>query len=129
MNREKELVGATTAALVLGVLAKAPSYGYEIVRRLNDEAGGLFVWQEGTLYPVLYKLEQQGKVRSQWQQADTGRERKYYYITADGRAALRAEAKQWQAFHALMLRVVGPAAGAAAGPVSARPAGAGGSNV
>lgn len=122
MSSEKELVGATTAALVLGVLSGGASYGYEIVRRLNAEADGLFVWQEGTVYPVLHKLERGGLVRAQWQQADTGRERKYYYITAAGRDALKHEARQWQAFHALLLRVLD------AGSAPARTANAGGPN-
>ena len=106
MNSEKELVGASTALLVLGVLAKAPSYGYEIVKRVNREADGLFEWQEGTIYPVLHKLEKQELVRTQWQEADTGRRRKYYYITAAGREALSTQAEKWHAFHGLVGRVV-----------------------
>jgi DNA-binding PadR family transcriptional regulator len=105
MKTNKELVGASTAILVLSVLAREASYGYQIVKRLNDEAHGLFVWQEGTVYPVLYKLEQEKYVRAQWQQADTGRERKYYYITAKGRDALKDGAHEWGAFHQMILRL------------------------
>jgi len=91
--------------LVLSVLAKEPNYGYQIIKRLNEEADGLFVWQEGTVYPVLHKLEKDKLVRAQWQQADTGRRRKYYYITAKGRETLSQGAKEWDAFHQMVLRL------------------------
>ncbi len=106
MKAQKELIGATTGLLILSVLAKEASYGYEIIRRINEEADGLFTWQEGTVYPVLYKLEKDGLLRAQWQQADTGRERKYYYITAKGWDALQTGAREWNAFHAVVLRLV-----------------------
>ena len=89
------------------MLARAPSYGYEIVRTVNDEAQGLLVWQEGTLYPVLHKLEKQGLVRAQWQETQSGRERKYYYITATGRSALRRDVQQWTAVNDLVLKLAG----------------------
>ena len=55
MKAQKELVGASTGLLILSVLAKEASYGYQIIKRMNDEAGGLFTWQEGTVYPILHK--------------------------------------------------------------------------
>ena len=107
MAGSKEMMGAATGLLVLGILSRGPNYGYEIVRTVNDEAQGLLVWQEGTLYPVLHKLEKQGLVRAQWQEADSGRERKYYYISAAGRAALRQDVRQWHAVNDLILRLAG----------------------
>ncbi len=105
MNFDKELLGASTRILVLTVLAKKASYGYEIIKEVNQEADGLFVWQEGTMYPVLHKLEKEGLVRSQWQESDVGRRRKYYYITAKGRDALSEGAKRWSTLHTMMLRL------------------------
>ena len=107
MKFNKELIGASTGILVLSILAREASYGYQIIRRINVEADGLFVWQEGTVYPVLHKLEKDGYVRTQWQQADTGRRRKYYYITAKGRDALSDGAKQWGEFHQMVQRLAG----------------------
>jgi len=101
----KEIVGASTSLLLLGMLARDASYGYEIVKHLNKEAEGVFLWQEGMLYPVLHKLEKGGLVRTQWQEADTGRRRKYYYITAKGREALTERTKEWSAFNQMVLRV------------------------
>lgn len=105
MKNIKELVGASTSVLVLSVLAKEASYGYQILKHINDAAGELFVWQEGTLYPVLHKLEQEKYLRAQWQQAETGRERKYYYITVKGREALTEGRHQWEGFHQLVMRL------------------------
>jgi PadR family transcriptional regulator PadR len=103
----KELVGASTAVLVMGVLKRGPSYGYEIVRQINQQANDAMTWQEGTIYPVLHKLQRQGLVRSRWQEASTGRKRKYYSLTPAGHKALQAGTKQWEIFHQMILQLVG----------------------
>jgi len=105
MKPDKELMGASTALLVLALLAKEPSYGYEVVKRINAESDGLLEWQEGTVYPILHKLEKEKQVRSQWQEAASGRRRKYYYITAQGRERLADQVEQWNLFHGLVNRV------------------------
>lgn len=105
MTPNKELIGASTGLLVLSVLAKEANYGYQIIRRLNEQAGDLFEWREGTVYPVLHKLEKEELVRAQWQQAETGRERKYYYITGKGREALAAGKEQWHSFYRMILQI------------------------
>jgi len=106
MDLNKELVGASSALLILSTLAKEPSYGYQILKRVNEAADGVWEWQEGTIYPVLHKLEKEKLVRAQWQQADTGRQRKYYYITAAGRDALVRQSERWTAFSGVMAKLV-----------------------
>ena len=104
----KELVGASTAVLILGVLKRGgPSWGYDIVRQINEEAAGAFTWQEGTVYPLLHKLEKQGLVHCRWQESPAGRQRKYYVLTPTGRAALDAGTREWEMFHELILRLAG----------------------
>jgi DNA-binding PadR family transcriptional regulator len=106
----KELVGAATALLILGVLKRGSSYGYDIIRQVNAEAGGAFTWQEGTIYPLLHKLERQGSIRSRWQAADAdagGHQRKYYFLTPAGRAALQRGAEEWSVFQKMVLRLSG----------------------
>ncbi|MCF6284732.1 MAG: PadR family transcriptional regulator [Candidatus Hydrogenedentes bacterium] len=102
MAPTKELIGASTRLLLLSVLAREANYGYAIIRAINKEGEGLFVWQEGTVYPILHKLEKEELVRTQWQEADTGRKRKYYYITATGRGALATGTEDWAGFHKLI---------------------------
>ena len=104
----KELVGASSALLVLGVLAQQSSYGYDIVKRINDAADGLFRWQEGTIYPLLHRLEKEELIRSRWQESESGRERKYYYITARGpHKHYPGPPEQWRDFNALVVRIAG----------------------
>ena len=105
MQKEKELVGASTALLILGTLNKSPDYGYMLVKRINEDAAGIFHWQEGTIYPVLHKLEEEKLIRAQWETAENGRERKYYYITASGRKSLEEKTRQWNEFHGLITKL------------------------
>jgi len=109
MDAQKELVGASTSVLILSVLAGEASYGYEIIKRINAVADGAFVWQEGTVYPVLHKLERNGLVRTQWQEADSGRRRKYYYLTATGRKALSTQRDTWTVFYRMVGQLTGEA--------------------
>jgi PadR family transcriptional regulator PadR len=105
MNLSKELSGASTRVLVLAVLQREASYGYEIVKNVNEAADGVMTWSEGTIYPILHKLQKEGLVRAQWQEAENGRERKYYYITAKGRGFLRMDVDRWNGVHALILEL------------------------
>ncbi len=105
---DKDLVGASTALLVLGSIAAEPTWGYEIVRRLNESAEGLFEWNEGTVYPILHKLEKQGLIRARWTESQPRRRRKLYTLTAKGRASLSTRAEQWSAFNELIARFSRP---------------------
>ena len=104
MKIKKELIGASTWLLILKVLVKNPNYGYKIVKSVNETADNFFVWQEGTIYPVLRKLEKEDMLSSQWEYADNGRKRKYYYITAKGREALTQGTTEWKGFYQLIMR-------------------------
>ena len=82
------------------------------MRQVNDEANGAFTWQEGTIYPLLHKLERQRLIRSRWQEAGSGaasKERKYYSLTPAGRAAFRPACDQWTLFHGMVVRLAGVA--------------------
>jgi len=97
MELGKDLVAASATPLVLAILAEGDSYGYAIIKRVNELSGGNLQWTDGMLYPVLHRLERQGLVAAKWGESDTGRRRKYYRITRDGRAQLAAQREQWQA--------------------------------
>ncbi|MBT4482669.1 MAG: PadR family transcriptional regulator [Candidatus Latescibacteria bacterium] len=105
MNINKELVGASSALLVLKVLARKPDYGYEIVKKVNEAADNFYTWQEGTIYPLLRKLEKEGLLRSQWESAGNKRRRKYYYITAKGRETITEGTREWNGFYQLIMRI------------------------
>jgi len=97
MDMSKDLVAASTTPLVLAILAEGDSYGYAIIKRVSVLSGGHLHWTDGMLYPVLHRLERHGHVAAKWSASDSGRKRKYYRITKEGRTQLAAHRKQWEA--------------------------------
>jgi PadR family transcriptional regulator len=93
----KELIAASSTPIVLAILAEEDSYGYAILQRVRELSGGRMEWTDGMLYPVLHRLERLGHVEARWEVAPSGRRRKYYGITAQGREQLAEERRQWQA--------------------------------
>lgn len=100
MDINKDLIAASSTPIVLSLLAEGDSYGYAIIQRVRGASGGRLEWTDGMLYPVLHRLERLGYVEARWEIADSGRKRKYYRITADGRVQLAEERRQWQAVDA-----------------------------
>ena len=98
----KDLVAASATPIVLGILAEGESYGYAILKRVNDLSGGRITWTDGMLYPLLHRLERLGLVEASWGEGLTGRRRKHYALTRDGRAALAEQRSQWQAVTATL---------------------------
>lgn len=97
MDINKDLVAASSTPLVLAILAAEDSYGYAILKRVRELSGGHMQWTDGMLYPVLHRLERLGYIEARWEASESGRRRKYYRITARGRAQLAEERRQWQA--------------------------------
>lgn len=96
MNINKDLVAASATPMVLAILAEGDSYGYAILKRVSELSGGRLQWTDGMLYPVLHRLERLGHVDASWKTAESGRRRKYYRITSQGRALLAEQQRQWQ---------------------------------
>lgn len=97
MKIERELMRGAGPAAVLKLLEGGKKYGYELVTAIAEESGGVLTMGQSTLYPLLYNLEAQGYVRGKWYRSESGRERKYYSLTAKGGRRLAAATKQWQA--------------------------------
>ncbi len=102
MEINKELIAASSTPIVLAILAEEESYGYAILQRVRELSGGRMEWTDGMLYPVLHRLERLGYIEARWETAESGRRRKYYRITARGRARLAEERRQWQAVDATL---------------------------
>ena len=96
MRIAKDLVAASAAPLVLGILAESESYGYAILRRVSELSGSRLQWTDGMLYPLLHRLERLGHVEASWSASETRRRRRYYRITDQGREALSAQQQQWE---------------------------------
>lgn len=80
--------------LVLAVLKKGPAHGYQVALSVEEDTGGAFTFQHGTLYPILHRLESEGRVSGEWDEGpgQPGRRRKTYLITREGRAFLAEDA-------------------------------------
>jgi len=96
-----------TSMLVLKLLNNQSMYGYQIIRELEQQSRDVFKLQEGTLYPILHTLEQQGAVTSYQQTADNGRLRKYYAITTHGQKLLDEKLKEWEVYQTAINQVIG----------------------
>jgi len=103
----KELVAASTVPLVLAMLGRGESYGYELTRQIQEMSEGQIAWSEGMLYPVLHWMEQQGLIESEWR-VEQARKRKYYRIRADGKKALQQQREQWSALNSLLEQLCQP---------------------
>ncbi|QIN80614.1 PadR family transcriptional regulator [Rubrobacter marinus] len=102
MEIGKDLIAASSTPIVLAILAEEDSYGYAILQRVRELSGGRMEWTDGMLYPVLHRLERLGHVEARWVVAESGRRRKYYRITSQGRSQLAEERRQWQAVDATL---------------------------
>jgi len=103
----KKALGGNVGTLLLGILKDGRSYGYQIVGMLNARSQGLLRMGEGSVYPVLHRLEERGLISADWVVASSGRKRKYYYLTPRGRRTLAVSLQRWQALSRLMDAVLG----------------------
>jgi len=103
---ERELKRGTLEMLLLRILADEPTYGYELLSRLSKRSEGRFHIKEGTLYPVLYRLEDAGFVEPEWDQPARGVPRKVYQLTRSGEEHLEELTEAWGSFVAAIEAVL-----------------------
>ena len=96
MDIGKDLVAASATPLVLAILSEGESYGYAIIKRVEELSDGELQWTDGMLYPVLHRLERNGLVEASWGRSDSGRRRKYYRLTNKGSEELASQRRQWR---------------------------------
>ena len=109
MSKPTDLVQGTLDLLILGVVALEPAHGWSIAQRIRQMSKDELRVGQGSLYPALHKLEQQGWVKAEWGESDNNRRAKYYTLTRAGRNALEREAAQWERLSAAISLVVRPA--------------------
>ncbi len=97
-SHSRELLKGTADTLVLSILAQGEMYGYQAVRELNRRSEGFFRFHEGTLYPILHRLENQGLLQGRWQRMPNGMERRYYSLTQHGVQVLAQRLTEWTGF-------------------------------
>ena len=104
-KQKKDVLQGTLALMVLKTLdVLGPVHGYAIARRIEQISGDLLSVNQGTLYPVLLKLEQEGSVASEWGASENNRKARFYRLTRTGRKQLQAETREWEETAAIIAR-------------------------
>ena len=102
----RELKRGALELIVLQLLAPGEAYGYEIVTKLSSATDAALEVSDGTLYPVLYRLERAGFVSVRWETPERGVPRKYYRLTKDGRVELDRLTREWRTFAGAMEKLL-----------------------
>ena len=96
MGKPSDLVQGTLDLLILKTLSFEAKHGWAIAKRIQQVSGEVLQVQQGSLYPALHRLEQQGWIKAKWAESETGRQAKFYRLTSDGRKQLEIETDNWK---------------------------------
>src|SRR5215207_4456277 len=107
MAKPTDLVQGTLDLLILKTLSLEPKHGWAIAKRIQQVSQEALQVQQGSLYPALHRLEQQGWIKAAWRPAETGRMAKFYALTARGRKQLDRELASWTRLSAAINLVIG----------------------
>ena len=106
MSKPSDLVQGTLDLLILKILALQPLHGWAISQRLKQVSGEVLQVSDGSLYPALHKLEQEGWIKAEWKPSENNRRAKFYSLTRPGRKHLEREAANWNRLSAAISQVV-----------------------
>ena len=106
MKISKELLKGSTGTMILQLLSEQDMYGYMIIGQIESRSNSVFHMSEGSLYPILHTMEKEGLLQSYRQMSESGKERKYYRITAKGRLQLELKLDEWKLFSSSVSKVL-----------------------
>jgi PadR family transcriptional regulator, regulatory protein PadR len=106
MSKPSDLVQGTLDLLILKIIALEPQHGWAISLRLRQVSADVLQVSDGSLYPALHKLEQEGWITAEWKPTENNRRAKFYTLTRPGRRHLERESKNWQRLSAAISGVV-----------------------
>jgi PadR family transcriptional regulator, regulatory protein PadR len=106
MSKPTDLVQGTLDLLILKTLALGPMHGWAIAQRIQQLSNDVLQVQQGSLYPALHRLEQQGWIQAEWGESDNNRRAKYYSLTRAGRRQLESEANNWKRLSSAISAIV-----------------------
>jgi PadR family transcriptional regulator PadR len=106
MSKPNDLVLGTLDLLLLKILALQPLHGWAIGQRLRSMSGDVLQVSEGSLYPALHKLEQEGWIQAEWKQTENNRRAKFYALTRLGKKQLETETANWERLSAAISQVI-----------------------
>jgi PadR family transcriptional regulator, regulatory protein PadR len=96
MAKPGDLVQGTLDLLILKTLSLGDKHGWAIAKRIQQASGDVLLVQQGSLYPALHRLEEQGWIKAEWRDTETGRNARFYSLTRTGRKRLDNEVAQWE---------------------------------
>jgi PadR family transcriptional regulator PadR len=105
-SQANSLLHGTLEALILKTLLPGPRHGYAIARWIEEATDELLQIEEGSLYPALYRMERKGWIEASWGMSELGRRAKFYSLTREGRARLRAEIAAWRRLSGAVGRIL-----------------------
>jgi transcriptional regulator len=108
MGKPNDLVQGTLDLLILKTISLEPKHGWAIAKRIQQMSGEVLQVQQGSLYPALHRLEQQGWIKASWEESETGRNAKFYSLTRAGRTQLAKELANWSRLSLAINQVVQP---------------------
>jgi PadR family transcriptional regulator PadR len=106
MGKPTDLVQGTLDLLILKTISLEPKHGWAIAKRIQQVSREILQVQQGSLYPALHRLEQQGWIKAHWAETETGRKAKFYSLTRAGRGQLEKEMANWDRLSAAINLVV-----------------------
>lgn len=106
MSKPTDLVQGTLDLLLLRIVALEPMHAFAIAQRLKQVSSDILQVSDGSLYPALHKLEQEGWIRAEWKITENGRRAKYYSLTAPGRRQMEHESAKWERLSGAINQVV-----------------------
>jgi PadR family transcriptional regulator, regulatory protein PadR len=109
MGKPNDLVQGTLDLLILKTILLEPMHGWAIAKRIQQVSGEVLQVQQGSLYPALHRLEQQGWIKAKWAESETGRQAKFYALTGAGCKQLEAETANWNRLSAAIDLIVAEA--------------------
>ena len=109
MSRKTDLLQGTLDLLILRTLATGPMHGWAISQRIQQVTGDVLQIAQGSLYPALHRLEQEGWIEAEWGTSEANRQAKFYQLTRTGRKQLAAESENWERIAGAVARVLSQA--------------------
>ena len=109
MSKPTDLVQGTLDLLIMKIIAGEPLHGWAIAQRIKQMSNDVLQVGQGSLYPALHKLEQQGWIEATWGESENNRRAKYYSLTRSGKKAMAQESAQWERLSSAISLIVKPA--------------------
>lgn len=106
MKYSSEMLRGNTETIILAILLKGDSYGYAILKSINDRGGGIFDLKDATIYTTIKRMENEGLITTYWGEENIGARRKYYHITDKGKQFYGQKLEEWHSVNHILNNLI-----------------------